>query len=119
MPKECILIIGGKETRLIVGCCASDRGYRVVLAESYAEGIQLVITDNPKLIIIDTDIPELDGLQICQELRKSAIAPIILLNSRSDEMDIVSGLGMGADYCLKKPLKTSELLAYMLSLIHI
>jgi DNA-binding response OmpR family regulator len=87
-------------------------GYKVVAAENGEEGIKAVVANKPDLIILDVNMPKKDGLQTCKELRVSGVStPIILLTTRSQEVDKVLGLDMGADDYLGKPFGMLELIA--------
>ena len=87
-------------------------GYKVIGAEDGEQGILAVAAHKPDLIVLDVNMPKKDGLQTCRELRGSGIStPIILLTARSQEVDKVLGLDMGADDYLGKPFGMLELLA--------
>lgn len=87
-------------------------GYKVIAAENGQEGIKAVEANKPDLIILDVNMPVKDGLQTCKELRVSGIStPILLLTTRSQEVDKVLGLDMGADDYLGKPFGMLELIA--------
>ena len=63
------------------------------------------------LIVLDISMPELDGLEVCQEIRKTSQIPFLFLSSRSDEIDRIIGLEIGGDDYLTKPFSTRELMA--------
>ena len=65
----------------------------------------------PDLVILDLMMPELDGLEVCREIRKSSSLPIIMLTARGEESDVVTGLEIGADDYLTKPFSLRELAA--------
>lgn len=88
-----------------------NRGYEVVTAANGAEGIQLSNTAQPDLIILDVELPDFDGIEVCQRIRHNSIVPIIFLTIRSEETDVVLGLGVGADNYISKPFKMPELIA--------
>lgn len=90
-----------------------QRGFAVLTAAAIEDARKSAHSNGPDVIVLDEDTSDLDGPRACQEIRKSSSAPIILLSSRSDETDVVLGLGLGADHYLIKPVKTSELLAYI------
>jgi len=86
-------------------------GYEVVIARSGAEGIEKSQSARPDIIILDLMLPDMDGLDICRDLRKTSSVPIIMLSARTEEVDRVLGLEMGADDYVVKPFSPRELLA--------
>src|ERR1700682_2331899 len=73
--------------------------------------LQMVEEQTPQLVILDWMLPGLDGLSVCRQLREKHLMPIIMLTARSEEVDRVLGLGVGADDYLVKPFGLRELLA--------
>lgn len=114
MLKGRVLVVCGDELRRteLAGHFA-DRGFGVGTAADADDARKQADSDKPDVIVLDEDASDLDGPRASQEIRKISAAPIILLSSRSDDTDIVLALGMGADHYLIKPVKTSELLAYV------
>jgi DNA-binding response OmpR family regulator len=93
-------------------------GFTVVSAKDGEEGVELVKNETPDLIILDVMMPNKDGLQTCKELRKEGIStPLILLTARSDAVDKVLGLDLGADDYLAKPFEMPELMARVKALL--
>ncbi len=93
-------------------------GYRIITAKDGEEGLALINSQQPDLIILDVMMPKKDGLQTCKEVRLAGIStPLILLTARSDEVDRVLGLDLGADDYLAKPFSMSELLARVRALL--
>lgn len=86
--------------------------YDVFCAMDGERGYQLIQEQQPDLIILDLMIPKLDGYELCQKIRGEGIAtPILMLTARSEEVDRVQGLDLGADDYVTKPFSTPELLA--------
>ena len=108
-----LVIDDDEDIRHSLGRRLSDRGYEVFLAGSGEEGLTKALTESPDVIVLDVDMPGMDGIQTCREIRAHLFVPIIFLSVRSDETDIVLGLGVGGDNYLTKPFKASELLAYV------
>jgi two-component system alkaline phosphatase synthesis response regulator PhoP len=73
--------------------------------------LRLVKESRPDLILLDLMIPEVDGLDVCRELRKSSGVPIIMITARGEEIDRVVGLEIGADDYVTKPFSVRELMA--------
>src|ERR1700674_3158727 len=79
--------------------------------------LQMVEEQAPQLIILDWMLPGLDGLSVCRQLREKHLMPIIMLTARSEEVDRVLGLEVGADDYLVKPFGLRELLARFRALL--
>lgn len=93
-------------------------GFQIITAGDGEAGLELVRTRNPDLIILDVMMPRKDGLQTCRELREEGNStPIILLTARSEELDKVLGLELGADDYLAKPFGMRELVARIRALL--
>jgi two-component system KDP operon response regulator KdpE len=86
-------------------------GWQVVEAEQGQRGLIDAATRAPDLMIVDLGLPDMDGLQVIQDLRTWSAMPIIVLSARSDEKDKIEALDMGADDYLTKPFSVGELLA--------
>jgi DNA-binding response OmpR family regulator len=86
-------------------------GHVVRQAHDGPAALQLVRDEVPQLVILDWMLPGLDGLSVCRQLRQDYLMPIIMLTARSDEVDRVLGLEVGADDYLVKPFGVRELLA--------
>ncbi len=89
----------------------SKEGYQVESAYDGAEGLKKAMSIRPALIILDIMMPEMDGLAVCKELRKTSNVPIIFLTARGDDVDRVVGLEIGADDYVTKPFNPRELVA--------
>jgi DNA-binding response OmpR family regulator len=85
--------------------------YEVLLAADGGEALRLARRAAPDLILLDLMIPEVDGLDVCRELRKSSGVPIIMITARGEEIDRVVGLELGADDYITKPFSVRELMA--------
>ena len=86
-------------------------GYDTLAAYDGAEGLRCAREEAPDLILLDVMLPEMDGWQVCRELRKTMKMPIIMLTAKGETEDKVSGLEMGADDYIVKPFEVKELLA--------
>ncbi|MBF0706279.1 response regulator transcription factor [Alkalihalobacillus hwajinpoensis] len=87
-------------------------GYEVVTAENGAEALEVVIEEKPNCIILDLMLPEMDGLEVCKELRQRHIhTPVLMLTAKDDEFDKVLGLELGADDYMTKPFSPREVVA--------
>lgn len=87
------------------------QGYEALVTENGRTAVTLARLQKPDLIILDVMLPGLDGFEVCRILRKEFSTPILMLTARSEEVDKVVGLEMGADDYLTKPFSMRELLA--------
>jgi DNA-binding response OmpR family regulator len=85
--------------------------YNVWVAADGREALRLASQHSPDLILLDLMIPEVDGLDVCRELRKTSNVPIIMITARGEEIDRVVGLELGADDYVSKPFSVRELMA--------
>ena len=85
--------------------------YDVRIAADGREALRLVREYSPDLILLDLMIPEVDGLDVCREIRRSSDVPVIMITARGEEVDRVLGLEIGADDYVTKPFSMRELLA--------
>ncbi len=86
-------------------------GYSIRTASDGHTALTIGRLEKPDMIVLDLGLPELDGLDVTRELRKSSNAPIIMLTARGDESDKLIGLELGADDYLTKPFSPKELVA--------
>jgi two-component system KDP operon response regulator KdpE len=107
-----ILVIDDEESiRRALQSILTLRKYDVSLAASGAGGIEKAIETNPELVILDLSLPDMDGRDVCRELRTWMNSPILILSVRGNESDKVQALDLGADDYLTKPFQAGELLA--------
>jgi DNA-binding response OmpR family regulator len=98
----------------------THEGYRVVLAKDGVQALDLAQRHDPDLVILDLMLPKLDGVEVCRRLREEPAfkrLPILMLTARSEESDVVLGLGVGADDYLVKPARPRELIARVRNLL--
>jgi DNA-binding response OmpR family regulator len=88
-----------------------DEGHRVVQAFDGLAAVQAAQAERLDLVVLDWMLPRLDGLEVCRRVRRESIVPILMLTARSEEIDRVLGLEVGADDYLTKPFSIRELLA--------
>lgn len=112
-----ILVVEDEPTLLatIAYSCRRD-GHRVLTAAD-GEAALAVAAKGPDLVILDVLLPKLDGFEVCRRLRQQSAVPILMLTAKSDEVDRVVGLELGADDYLTKPFSMRELLARVKALL--
>lgn len=112
MAEETILIVDDDEDiREVLTLYLEKEGYNIIAASNGDQAISLALTANPDLIIMDIMLPGLDGIEICQEIRKTLTTPIIFLSCKGEPLDKSIGLIAGGDDYMSKPFEAVELLA--------
>ncbi|HZU86970.1 MAG TPA: response regulator transcription factor [Anaerolineaceae bacterium] len=86
-------------------------GFAVISAPDGKSALQLARSKSPDLLVLDLGLPEMDGLDVTRELRKTSNVPVIMLTARSEESDKLVGLEIGADDYITKPFSPKELVA--------
>lgn len=89
----------------------SKAGYMVLSAADGAKALEMAREEKPDIILLDLMLPKLDGLDVCRILRKESNVPILMLTAKSEEVDRVIGLELGADDYISKPFGVRELMA--------
>src|SRR5512143_337039 len=112
MHRRILVIEDDKDIAHLVELHLRDAGYEASLAFDGKAGLESALSNKFDLIILDLLLPGMDGIEICRRLRSSSpYTPILMLTSRSSELDRVLGLEIGADDYLTKPFSIRELLA--------
>ncbi len=86
-------------------------GYAVTLAFDGRDGLDAFAKNNPDLILLDVMMPNMDGWQVCREIRKTSECPIIMITAKGETIDKVLGLELGADDYVVKPFDSKEVVA--------
>ena len=86
-------------------------GFITTVAYDGEEAIKLALSVNPDLILLDLMLPKIDGFNVCKELRKSLVCPIIMLSAKEEVVDKIIGLELGADDYMTKPFSIREVIA--------
>jgi len=92
-------------------------GFDVTIAETGEQGLEIIEEDMPDLLILDLLLPGIDGIEVCRAIRRKLDLPIIMLTAKSDEIDVVIGLEVGADDYITKPFGMRELVARVRSMM--
>ncbi len=97
--------------REVAGACEQD-GYDAIEAEGGQAALELFESSRPSIVILEVTLPDMSGFDCCRELRRLDVAtPIVMISARSDEIDAVVALEIGADDYVVKPLRLRELMA--------
>jgi DNA-binding response OmpR family regulator len=111
--KKTILVVED-EPQLALGLkdALEFEGFRVLTCGTGREGVALAKIEHPHAVLLDLMLPDINGYQVCQEIRRSdAVVPILMLTAKSQEADKIRGLDAGADDYVTKPFSVGELVA--------
>ncbi|KOS30875.1 DeoR faimly transcriptional regulator [Bacillus anthracis] len=112
MAHETILIVDDeKEIRNLIAIYLKNEGYKVLKAEDGEEALQLIEQNEVDLIILDIMMPKIDGIEMCMKIREEKEMPIIMLTAKTQDIDKILGLTIGADDYITKPFNPIELVA--------
>jgi two-component system, OmpR family, KDP operon response regulator KdpE len=118
MKAVTILVVDDEpQIRRVMRTTLTAEGYAVIGARDGAEALEKLRSERPDLVLLDMNMPVLDGLQACREIRSGSEVPIIMLTVRSAEKDKVRALDAGADDYVVKPFSIQELLARVRALL--
>ncbi|MBM4405610.1 MAG: response regulator transcription factor [Chloroflexi bacterium] len=108
-----LVIEDTREVLDIITLCLSVRwpDSNLITAQSGATGLNFFKTENPDLVLLDLGLPDIDGMDVLEQIRKSSTVPIIIVTGRGEEKSRVKGLEGGADDYIVKPFSHNELLA--------
>lgn len=95
----------------VVAFTLRREGFEVLLAHDGVSGLRRWQEDQPDLVILDVNMPKMDGFEVCRKIREQSDTPILLLTVRGEEDDIVAGLELGADDYIVKPFSPRQLIA--------
>jgi len=110
--KQKILVVDDeKKIVSLVRAYLEREGYAVLAAGDGRSALELARHDRPDLMVLDLMLPEIDGLEVCRQLRRESNVPIIMLTARDEESDKLVGLELGADDYVTKPFSPRELMA--------
>jgi DNA-binding response OmpR family regulator len=109
--KKIVLVDDEKRMLDLLSLYLMPKGYHCIKMTSAIETIKYLESNKADLILLDVMMPEMNGWEACREIRKNWDIPIIMLTARSEKMDVVKGLNMGADDYISKPFDEDELIA--------
>jgi two-component system KDP operon response regulator KdpE len=111
MPQRILIVDDEPNILATVAPLLRSNGYDVLSAMTGHAALDTVDRDKPDLIVLDLGLPDLDGIEVCRQVRQGSAAPIIVLSARGAEGDKVAALDAGADDYVTKPFGAEELLA--------
>jgi DNA-binding response OmpR family regulator len=111
-PSTQILIVDDERNIVeLVALYAQQAGYKVLQAHDGATALELAEREKPAIVVLDLMLPQINGWDVCRRLRQKSDVPIIMLTARSDDVDKIVGLELGADDYLAKPFNPRELMS--------
>ncbi len=117
MPKTVLTIDDDAAITELLAMLLRTHGYEVITANNGDEGVKAIEEKNPHIVILDLMMPDVDGWQVCKNVRKFSNVPIVILSAIDDPSMIASALDAGADDYLVKPVSSSILIAHLNRLI--
>ena len=115
--KEILIVDDDNDLSFIISEMLESYGYIVTTAESGEEAFDLLTRHSYHLILLDINLPDTTGLELCRELRKVSQVPVIFASARTSETDRITGFDIGGDDYLPKPYSMKELLSRVNALI--
>jgi two-component system KDP operon response regulator KdpE len=110
-PAQILLVDDELSIQRAMAPLLRSRGYSVTVAGTGREALDLFARERPDLIILDLGLPDINGIQVCRQVRELADTPILILSARGAEKDKVAALDQGADDYMTKPFGPEELMA--------
>ena len=111
MPYQLLIVEDDETLRETLEYNLRNQGYEVLVADNGYTALELARGRQPDLMLLDLMLPGIDGFEVCRILRKEMSLPILMLTARTEEVDKLIGLEVGADDYLTKPFSMRELLA--------
>ena len=111
MPKKALVVEDDANIQDLLRLYLEKDGFEVACAGDGAAGLREFKRFSPDIILLDIMLPVLDGWQVCREIRREASTPIIMITAKGETSDKITGLEMGADDYIVKPLEMKEVIA--------
>ena len=111
MTQKILIIEDDKSVQQLIRMYLVNDGFEVIFSMDGKEGLDKALNDNPDLILLDLNLPKIDGIEICKKVRTNSEIPIIMVTAKIEELDRLEGLENGADDYITKPFSPRELVA--------
>ena len=111
MSQKILVVDDEREIVKLVRTYLEKAGFRVVTANDGQEGLTVFRHEKPDLVVLDLNLPRVDGLDVCRTIRRESNTPVIMLTARVEEQDRLIGLELGADDYIIKPFSPREVVA--------
>src|SRR6478609_9554822 len=109
--RTAVVVEDDDDIRELITHSLTMQGFEVSAASSGQAGLELVIATDPDLVTLDLGLPDLDGIEVCRRVRDVSQAYVVMISARTDEIDRLMGIEIGADDYLTKPFSPRELQA--------
>ena len=113
MAGSVLLVEDEENLASLVEAYLAQEGFQVVSVVTGAEALQVLEREPVRLIVLDLTLPDMDGLDLCRQIRTRSAVPVVMLTARDEEPDRIAGLDVGADDYIGKPFSPRELVARM------
>src|SRR3984885_3610535 len=117
MPERILVVEDDPRLAEMLSEYLGEAGFRITLASLGATALRHLGESEYDAVVLDLMLPDMDGLNVCRELRKKADTPVLMLTARGDAIDRIVGLELGADDYLPKPFEPRELLARLRAIL--
>ena len=117
MDATILIVEDEKNINEVLAFTFQKEGYKTLSAYDGTTGVEMALKEKPSLVLLDINLPGMDGMDACKEIRKTSNVPIIMLTAREDEVDKIVGLELGADDYITKPYSARELSARVKALL--
>ena len=111
IEKVALVIEDDKSVSQLIRLYLAEDGYRVLNAEDGLSGLKMATEESPDIVLLDLNLPGMDGIDVCRNIREKSDLPIIMVTARVEEDDRLDGLDRGADDYVSKPFSPRELVA--------
>ncbi len=111
MNEKVLIVDDDNEIRNVVSIYLKNEGYEVLQAENGYKALEIIKAESIDLVLLDIMMPKINGIEVCNEIRKKYVMPIIFLSAKDAEIDKILGLSSGAEDYITKPFSTVELIA--------
>lgn len=116
-PQKILVADDDEDLLALVDFALRNAGFELLLASSGVEALDALARESISLLILDINMPELNGFQVCEKLREHSIVPVLMLSARYQEQDLVRALEVGADAYMVKPFSPRALIARVRALL--
>ena len=113
MPGTVLLVEDEESLASLVEAYLAQEGFSVASVGTGAAALERIEREPVRLVVLDLNLPDMDGLEVCRRIRARSQVPVVMLTARDEESDLVIGLGAGADDYIGKPFSPKELVARM------
>lgn len=113
MSGSVLLVEDEENLASLVGAYLEQEGYRVIPVVTGTDALRVIDTEPVRLVVLDLNLPDMDGLDVCRQIRARSSVPVVMLTARDEETDRLVGLETGADDYIGKPFSPKELVARM------